>query len=487
VSRRPPRAHWLQRELTLRLMLPLLSIMLATAALGTYTAHQVADRMFDRWLFDAAQSAAVLVRFADGRAQLDLPTAAEQLLLYDEGDRTWFNVTYDGHVLAGEPGIPVSGERERASRQGDAYDALFDGQEVRVAHVSVSDGGGHHADVRVAETQGKRAHVTRELETVLLPMALLMLAAAVAILLAVRRTVQPLERIAAQWRLQSHQSLAPIEDADLPRELTPFAVALNDLLARMRALLARERQFAADAAHQLRTPLAGLQLGLARAAESPDLATTREVIGELSQATQRAARLAQQLLAIGRLDPERRAGLETSAADLVALAQDVGGAHADQALEQAIELELVAATQPVWARVQPDLIAEALSNLIDNAMRYTPPGGQVQVEVADDPPRLTVADSGPGIAEDEREAVLERFTRGRNARGDGSGLGLAIVRDIAAMHGAQLRLGDSAWGGASVSIVFEPMRANANASAGANHASERGPDAHTPTRGADAA
>jgi two-component system sensor histidine kinase TctE len=453
---KPRRGQWLRRELTLRLMLPLLPIVVATAALGAFTAHRLADQVFDRWLFDAAQSVSVLVRFEHGAAWLDLPVAAERLLLYDEVDRTYFSVSQGGRLLAGVPDIPDRGDRTRRSHQGESYDARFGGLPVRVAHVVVSDRSGHQADVRVAETLTKRQRVTQELEAVLLPMGLLVLAAAAAIVLAVRRTVQPLERIAAQWSEHSHQSLTEIRDDDLPRELAPFAAALNDLLARIRAVLARERQFAATAAHQLRTPLAGLQLGLARAAESPDLATAREVINELSHNTQRAARLVQQLLALGRLDPEHRGDLDAQAVDLVALAQDVGSAYTDQALARAIELELVAEPQRVMTTVQPELVAEALSNLIDNALRYTPSGGRVQVEVTDRPPQLIVADSGPGIPEDERELVFERFARGRHARGDGSGLGLAIVRDIAALHGALLRVNDSAWGGARFAICFAP-------------------------------
>jgi two-component system, OmpR family, sensor histidine kinase TctE len=112
--------------------------------------------------------------------------------------------------------------------------------------------------------------------------------------------------------------------------------------------------------------------------------------------------------------------------------------------------------RPVTAPVVPERIAEALANLLDNALRYTPPGGRVVVEVRPQPPTIRVADSGPGIAEDEREAVFERFVRGRGAVGDGSGLGLAIVREIALLHRARVSLGDSDWGGTSVAIIFAP-------------------------------
>jgi two-component system sensor histidine kinase TctE len=453
------RGQWLKRDLVVRLMLPLLAIVAATAALGGYTAHRLTDRVFDRWLLDAARSAGALVRFEHGQASLDLPLAAETVLLYDDVDRTYFSATQGERLLAGRRDVPADGEHESTYRRGSAYEAMLDGQPVRVARIDVGDGNSRPVTIRVAETLVKRQRAESELLAVLWPMVVLVLAAAAAIMIAVRRAVHPLELIAARWNQRSHVSLQPIGDDDVPRELLPFTSALNDLLARIRAMLARERQFAATAAHQLRTPLTGLQLGLARAAEAPDIATAREVIGELSQATQRTARLAQQLLALGRLDPEARGDLEFRSADIVALAQDVGVAHADQALAKKIDLELVASAPVIQAVVQPDLMAEALGNLLDNAIRYAQPGSRVLVEVRDDPARIDVSDSGPGIPEEERAAVFERFVRGRAATGDGSGLGLAIVRDIAVLHGATVGLTESEWGGARVTIVFGGSRA----------------------------
>ena len=455
------RANWLRRDLLLRLMLPLLAIVVATAALGTYTAHRLTDRVFDRWLLDAARSVGVLVHFEHGQASIELPPAAETVLLYDDIDHTYFSVTQGQRLLVGRRGIPKQGARETTYRRGRAFDASFDGEPVRIVRTELDSGSADPVVVLVAETLVKRQRSAQELMVVLWPMGALVIAAAAAIVLAVRRTVRPLEVIAARWNERSHASLQPIGDEDVPRELLPFAAALNDLLGRIREMLARERQFAATAAHQLRTPLAGLQLGLARAAEAPDILTAREAIGELSHATQRTARLVQQLLALGRLDPEARGDLDFECADLVTLAQDVGAAHADQALAKTIDLELIAPVQPVLATLQPELMAEALGNVLDNAIRYTPPGGRVLVEVIDSPPLIRVSDSGPGIPKAEHKTVFERFVRGRAATGDGSGLGLSIVRDIAALHGASVNLSDSDWGGLSVTMVLARRTANA--------------------------
>ncbi|UUX97222.1 sensor histidine kinase [Aquabacterium sp. J223] len=445
----------LTRDLLRRLMVPLLAIVAATAALGSFTAQRLTDRVFDRWLLDAAHSLSRQVRFEEGRPRVDLTPQAESILAYDEIDRTAYAVVHSGRHLAGRPGIPLRGERVRHYPNGAlAYDTVMEGLPISVAQVVVDDGDGHSVLALVAETQKKRHRARDDILLMLLPTVLLMAAAAGAIVLAVRRSLTQLAAIAARWNERSHASLAPIPAVDLPRELLPFGSALNDLLERIRAMLTRERQFAATVAHQLRTPLTGLQLGLARAAEAPDLAATRRVLRELDASTQRSARMVQQLLSLGRLDPETRGDLRPESTDLEALVRDVGQGFLDRALDQGVELELIGPPTPVHVAAQPELIAEAVGNLLDNALRYTPRGGRVWVEVEAAPPALKVCDSGPGVPEAEREAVFERFVRGREARGDGTGLGLAIVREIAALHGAGVALGASPAGGACVTLRF---------------------------------
>ena len=449
-----PRARWLSVDLLLRLMLPLLVIVAATAALGAYTAQRLVARVYDGWLLDAAHSVAAQVRFERGVASLDLPPVAESILLFDDHDHLHFAVEQGGRLVAGSRGIPLAGAQATQAGGGATYDADFNGQAVRIARVAVAAPGALAATVAVAETGFKRERSAQELLAVLWPMLALVVAAGVSIFLAVRGAVRPLQVIASRWNERSHLSLQPIADDGVPRELLPFTSALNDLLARIRGLLARERQFAATAAHQLRTPLAGLQLGLSRAARAGDLDEARAVIGELSQTTERTARIVQQLLALGRIDAETRSEMDFVEGDLAAIAEDVGASHADQALARHIELELAAPVRPIVALVVPDLIAEALANVLDNALRYTPVGGRILVEVHADPPTIRVCDSGPGIAEDERETVFERFVRGRAASGEGSGLGLAIVREIALLHRATVTLGAGVRGGACITIAF---------------------------------
>lgn len=454
------RRRWVQRELQLRLMLPVLLIVGLAGLFGAYEGQQVVNRVFDRWLLDGAQSLAQQVRFEGGRAIVDLPRQAQQMLLYDAVDRVNFEVVQGEEHLIGERGVPLRPMQGRvAVRQSDGtrtYDAEFGGAQVRVASVPVIGPDGERATVLMSETTIKRQRARRDLLLMILPLASLPLFAALVIALAVRSTIAPLEGIAKRWNERSQESLEPLPAAELPRELLPFAAAFNALLARLRSTLERERQLAATAAHQLRTPLTGLQLGVARAAEAPDLQQARAILDEVGRTTQRAARLVQQVLALGRLDPELRTGLELVEVDLVPLAREVGESYLDAALEKGLDLEFTSELASLAARGQPDLLSEALGNLIDNAIRYTPRGGTVEISVRCDADSawLEVSDSGPGVPAHERERLFQRFVRGSSADAGGSGLGLAIVKEIASLHGAQARIDQSLLGGARVTIRF---------------------------------
>jgi two-component system sensor histidine kinase TctE len=455
VSPKTPR-EGLQRDLSQRLMLPLLAIVAAAGIVGVFTAGRHVDRVYDRWLLDAALSLAVQVHTSpDGSpATIELAPSAVALLTFDEIDSIHFNATDGTRLIAGEPGLPDHGERETHYPRGRAFDAKLQGEDARIALVESCTNCARPVTIRVSETTHKRDRARLELLEMLLPLVALLGIAVVTIIVALRRTLGPLERIASRWNERPTASLQPVGTEGVPRELLPFATALNQLLERIRGMLARERQFALTAAHQLRTPLAGLQLGLARAAAAPDIGAARAVIAELQPSTQRTARLMTQLLALGRLDPELRDGLEFVPTDLAALAHEIGATYLDNAIGRGIALEFGEPTMPVRATVHADLVGEALANLLDNALRHTPRGGRVAIGFDSDPPAISVDDSGPGIDPGVREDVFERFVRGKDAGGEGSGLGLSIVRDIAVLHGGTVDIARSLLGGARVTLHF---------------------------------
>jgi len=265
----------------------------------------------------------------------------------------------------------------------------------------------------------------------------------------VGRGLAPLAALADSLTRRAPTSLEPLPVLESPDEVQPLVRSLNDLLARLGDAFDTQRRFAADAAHELRTPLTALtlQIQIARRAESPEERAV--ALDRLEQGVKRATRLVQQLLTMARLDPD--AARPTTAFDLAALAASVVDEKKPFAEQQRLTLSLAAAAVTLYG--QEDALRILLANLVDNALRYTPPGGSVDVRVAPDGDhaRLDVADSGPGIPEEERERVFDRFYRGRHAPGGGSGLGLAIVRQIVTLHGGLITLGQSLSGGLLVS------------------------------------
>jgi two-component system sensor histidine kinase TctE len=454
----PLRQPGLYARLAIRLLLPMMVLVSAGGALGVYVARRQTNEVFDRWLLDAAVSLAQQVRGDADGVVVDLPRSSQAMLAYDEIDRTFFSVEKGGKVLVGVAGIPHAGQHAAAYANGLAFDGSIGGLPVRVASAQAACGQCGDVTVLVAETLLKRQRTERGILWLFAPMALLLLATSAAILMTVRRTVQPLEVLAQHWNRESHESLSEIPSGDLPRELTPFATALNDLLARIRRMLARERRFAVTAAHQLRTPLAALRLGLDRARRAPDLETTRAVLAELDQSTDRTARMIQQLLLLGRLDPEHDASIELQPTNLSDVVRDVCGLFSEAAFAKDIDVEMIAPSAPVMVLAQLELLAEAIANLVDNAVKATPANGSVRVAVLRDPPRLQVSDTGAGIAADEREAAFEHFTRGAGTNWPGTGLGLAIVRDIARLHRAHVGISDAPGGrGACLTLEFKPL------------------------------
>ncbi len=446
----------LRQDLSLRLMLPVLAVVVFTALLGVFGAQHHVDTIFDSWLLDAARSLAAQVHFIGHHAQVNLSAQSEALLTYDVVDSTSFEVLEGQQFLLGNPGIPQSGQREKSYGPGEsAYDARYGGHDVRVVQVEVKGPNGAVAKVLVAETLIKRGRARTDLLWTMAPAAILVLLAAYIVGSAVRRTIGTLERIATGWNQQSHASLQPVLLDDVPDELMLFASALNDLLERVRAMLERERQFAATVAHQLRTPLAGLRLGMARAAQATDVASMRLVLNELGDTTQRTARLVQQLLLLSRLDPEVKAGMHLAPVAVAKLVEEIGETYLEAALQKGVEIELESTTSTDFVQGVPELLGEALGNLIDNAIRYTPTGGRILISIATSPTRISVSDSGPGIPQDERETVVQRFVRGSTSRGEGTGLGFAIVKEIVMLHNATLSIGTGDLGGACVTIEFE--------------------------------
>lgn len=274
----------------------------------------------------------------------------------------------------------------------------------------------------------------------MIPILLLVAALGVVIWFIIGRGLRPLTKVADAVEQRSASAMQPLSSADLPDEVRPLVVALNHLLGRLDGALATHRSFIADAAHELRTPLAALQLQLqlARRARSDD--ERADAFAQLEAGVKRSIHLVQQLLMLARENPELVERV-THPVELAQLARQAVADHASLAEAKDIDIG-VEGEQPVWIKGNPEALRAMLGNLIDNAIRYIQRGGRIDVAARSQGNQavLTVTDNGPGIAADLRERAFDRFWRGEGVREIGSGLGLAIVKNVVEHHGATVSL-----------------------------------------------
>lgn len=299
------------------------------------------------------------------------------------------------------------------------------------------------------------------------PFALLLPVLGLVIWLAVGRALRPVQRLTAQVKTRRVDALEPLPDAGLPEEVRPLVGALNELLGRLGAALERERAFMADAAHELRTPLTALGLQLERLAAAGSEAERSTAMTELGEGVRRASRLVEQMLALARQDPA--VVPPHTPVQLDEIARE--GVAALVPLADARRIDLgVARAERLQVRGDPEALRTLVRNLVDNAVRYTPEGGRVDVSVERLPSggesgsapagaRLVVCDSGPGIPPQERLRVFDRFYRRPGSAGPGSGLGMAIVKAIADAHGAVVRLDAGPGGTGLLATVTFPALA----------------------------
>ncbi len=392
-----------------------------------------------------------------------------------------------GEHLGGDAALPLPGDEDRALPGEVRFrDGRIGGEPVRLAYMwvgtpervversaertasgavaaarnSPSSAAADAPLVQIAETLGKRSRLATEIiKGVILPQFVILPVAVLLVWLALARGIAPLNELQQRIRRRDSSDLSPIDVTQAPEEVSPLVRAINDLLARLDQSLRAQKHFLADAAHQLKTPLAGLrtQAELAQRqidAGEADPQALKKSLQQIARSSQRAAHMVNQLLAMARAENQQQVA-QRQVVNLARLATETVRDFVPRALEKRIDLgyegptDAAATRHPRGPQVLGHalLLRELIRNLVDNALQYTPAGGTVTVRVIDDPfgqvVVLQVEDSGPGIPLGERELVFQPFYRSLGTEVDGSGLGLAIVREIASQHGAEISIGDA--------------------------------------------
>lgn len=458
----------LHKQLLLWLVLPQLVLWMAAAFVTYNVAARYANRAIDASLLQATRALARQVKPIGNGLFIDFPRAADDIIGGDPDDRVYYMVsTPPGQFILGSRTLPpplLNG----APKLGEPYfyDGMVDKMPIRVAALYVAYGDSKTRQlmlVQIARGRARRDELARSiLGDTVLPLSGLILLMTMIVWAGIRAGLAPLARMRALVEDRAPNDLAPLKIDTAPQELRSLARALNDLLSAVHESVAAQRRFVNDAAHQLRTPLAGLKSQTELAlGENVDPARQPR-LERVHESAVRSAHLVNQLLSLARAEPESALAQHVSRVDLRELAREVAAEWVPKALQASVDLGLDDAGEtaaPVVVQGHPLLIREALQNLIDNAIRYAGAASEVTVSVLRDGAFgvLQVADTGPGIPPDLHRAVFERFVRATH-EGSGCGLGLAIVKSIAERHAGHVSLTGVAPHGLKVCIALPLAR-----------------------------
>ena len=442
--------HSLFGEILDWMLAPLLLLWPMSIAITYLVAKSIANQPFDHALEDSVTVLAQQVKEVDGKVVSRLPGSARDILRADDIDNIYFQIVGPhGEVVDGDRDLAQPADEDRY-RSGTVHfrNETMHGIQVRVAFIYVNlrplGGRGdepYSALVQVAETLDKRAVLANEIiKGVILPQFIILPIVLALVWFALARGLSPLAQLQERIRARRPDDLSPIDSRRVPEEISPLVGSLNDMLERLSQTIEMQKRFIADAAHQMKTPLAGMRMHSELALRQLDPDEIHRSLEQLAKSSESATRLVNQLLALARAENQPHAGSAFEELDLAALARQTVQDWVQASFAHRMDLGYEEPGHPVPIMGNPMMLRELLSNLIDNALRYTPAGGSVTVRVRDDvgDATLEVEDTGPGIAPAERPHVFERFYRILGNNAPGSGLGLAIVREIAQQHGAEV-------------------------------------------------
>ncbi|MCB2018310.1 MAG: sensor histidine kinase N-terminal domain-containing protein [Hydrogenophaga sp.] len=455
------------------MLTPLLLLWPLSLVLTWFVAQGIASKPFDRALEFNLQALTQFVVTKDDKVTFNMTPQARDLLKADGSDIIYYQILDPGQgMISGSTDFPAPPESDvRAAGRVLMRDDVVKGEDVRVAYTWLE----RHKEpnrlvlVQVGETKGKRSTLATEIiKGVMVPQFIILPLAVLLVWMALVRGIRPLSDLEQKIRARKPDDLSPIEESFIPQEVAPLVSSINDLLTRLKASLTTQKRFLADAAHQLKTPLAGLRMQAELAQREDNPKEIHNSLQQIAHSSKRATHTVNQLLALARAETTGRT-LPTAQIDLARLVTEVVRDTVPRAMEHGTDLGYEGPDEmPEHCLMDgnPTLLQEMTRNLVDNAINYSGSGGVVTARVLFDRfsgvQILQVEDNGPGIPESERELVLQPFYRTLGTNVDGSGLGLAIVHEIAQQHGAIVMMEDAHADpqrrGLRVSIRFSPRQ-----------------------------
>jgi two-component system, OmpR family, sensor histidine kinase TctE len=446
-----PRAISLRQQLLLRLLMPLMTVSIIGATSAWYLVFRLTDVVFDRELSEAAIGISQQVLEAPTADHIRKIEMGTDLLPTKRADIVFNVIDRVGKTIAGTANLPLPSEPDTPAGAGAGagprirlYDAVVAGGPLRIASLRVFPGSGEDGffQVQVGEGLNRRESLTKEILVATMPQeVLLAIFVVLAVLYGVRRGIKPLNDFARIIATRSGSDLDPLDVDAAPVEARYLVSSINDLMQRVKTVTDAQQRSAADAAHLMQTPLAGMkaQIELGQRQDISD--ETRRVLEHVHLGVIRLSHMLRELLVLARNDPAVRKNVQLAPIDLHQVVCDTTTEWVPIALKKGIDLGCTPCSPRVIIQGDAGRLKDLIDSLLDNAIHYTQPGGEVTVGVdSADPMTLRVLDNGPGIPIEERGHVFNRFYRVLGSGAEGSGLGLAIVKEIAELHGATVEL-----------------------------------------------
>ncbi len=451
----------LKAVIAYRLIIPVLIFIVLETALSYFVTLHYVEKTYDRWLLDSAHSLVQEVKVIDNQVSVKLSATALEIFKWDDIDTTFFKINTEnkslivGDSMLPSPHIPVDKHLPVFSN------GILNDEAIRMVSIQVPGTLPEKVYIHVAETLNKRQDMMVDILLAdLIPQILLTLLISLLFYEAINHGLAPLHKLAEDISQRSPSDLSPIPETQVFSEVKTLTDTINSLLEKLSAAITSQQRFIANAAHQLRTPLAGLKLQAERAQREDTILTMRPALSQIRNSADKISHLITQLLALARSGPIEGSH-QFNKVDLYELTKDVCIEWIPKALEKDIELSFDAAKQSYFVEGDSVLLTELLANLLDNAITYGHKRGKIFVRLTNQPILcLCIEDDGLGIPEVERDKIFERFYRIPGSLGNGCGLGLAIVKEIADLHQLKLLISSSNSGGFRIDLQFDEIERN---------------------------
>lgn len=437
----------IRKQLLIWLLVPLSVLLVFSSVFAYFLADTVSNYCHDRALVKSAMAVAARLEWGQNHdVSVDMPPAAQAILRFSDEDQVYYQVLrQDQTRISGDAVIPGPllnpGSKEPTFR-----DCKLEGVPIRIARIrSVNPNSADDAVyVQVAETLSGRDNITRILlASIITPQILLIALSSIAVWFGIGKGLTPLKTIEKSVIDRNPHDLSPLVFSRVPVEVEPLVESINDLLERLRREIESQQRFVANAAHQLRTPLAGLRTYVDVTSRLSTDVRILQLLNKIDCGIDRMAHLVNRLLSLAKAEPQKKLNIGKTLVDLNLIANSSTASFLETAISKGISLTFHPAPAGAFVTGNIDALQDLTSNLIENAVFYTHAGGNVSVRVSnDDGIKFSVEDDGPGIPMEERERVFERFYRILGTGVSGSGLGLSIVQEIAQAHNALVYLGD---------------------------------------------